>query len=143
MLDSREPPGGDFVAYVERIEREQLERALRPHKLPQLTGGGKFATEEKAQPLSAVEAQRVRDQLKAQSRAGSVPLGPLIGGLIGAGLIAFGLLAEGGTFLVLLGAFLLWHNLRRLRRAAATPPPSQQIEAAFGRGTPRDARRRS
>ena len=39
-----------------------------------------------------------------------------------------------GEFLVLLGAFLLWHNLRRLMGARrAVPPPSRQVEAAFGR----------
>jgi hypothetical protein len=135
MIDTREPENGDFVAYVERIEREQLERAMRPHKLQQLTADGKTAAEDRALPLTAAEAQRVRDRLKAQGKTGSTPLGPLIGAVIGGGLLMFGLIAEGGMFLVLLGAFLLWHNLRRLislRRAV--PPPSKQVEAAFGRG---------
>jgi len=135
MIDTREPENGDFVAYVERIEREQLERAMRPHKLQQLTADGRTAAEERAQPLTAAEAQRVRDRLKAQGKTSSTPFGPLIGAAIGAGLLLFGLMAEGGMFLVLLGAFLLWHNLRRLigmRRAV--PPPSKQVEATFGRG---------
>jgi hypothetical protein len=49
-------------------------------------------------------------------------------------LIAFGLMAEGGIVLVVLGAVLLWHNLRKLRRAAgaANRSPAQQVDRAFG-----------
>jgi len=133
MIDTREPPNGDFVAYVERIEREQLERALRPHKMQQLTADGRTAAEDKPQPLTAAEALKVRDRLKAQGKIGATPVGPVIGLAIGAGLLAFGLLAEGGMILVLLGAFLLWHSLKRLRSTRAVPPPAQQVEAAFGR----------
>lgn len=135
MIDSREPRNGDFVAYVEAIEREQLARAMRPHRLQQISAGGRTTAEEKPQPLTAAEAQRVRDQMKAQGKAAGAPLGPLIGTVLGAALLVFGMLAEGGMFLVLLGAFLLWHNLRRMRAArSAVPPPSQQVDAAFGRG---------
>jgi hypothetical protein len=143
-LDSSEPPNGDFVAYVERIEREQLARAMRPHKLPQLAVGGKVAPDDASRSLSAAEAQRVVDLLKAQGKTGATPVGASIGALLGAGLIAFGLLAEGGMFLVLLGAFLLWRSLGKLRLAArpALAAPAQQVEAAFGRNAPTGAVRR-
>jgi hypothetical protein len=143
-LDSSEPPNGDFVAFVEKIEREQLARAMRPHALPQLQVGGKVAQDDSRRALSAAEAQRVVDLLKAQGKTTGAPLGASIGVLLGAGLIAFGLLAEGGVFLVLLGAFLLWRSLRRLRGAArpALAAPAQQVEAVFGNGTPAGAGRR-
>jgi hypothetical protein len=140
MIDSREPPNGDFVAYVERIEREQLERALRPHKMQQLTADGSTAAVDKPLPLTAAEVLKVRDRLKAQGKTGATPVGPVIGLAIGAGLLAFGLLAEGGMFLVLLGAFLLWHSLKRLRSPHVLAPPSQQVEAAFGRGDRKSGR---
>ncbi len=134
-LDSREPPNGDFVAYVEKIEREQLARAMQPHKLPQLSAGGKVVTETRADgtstALTANEAQRVLQVLSDQRRA---PVGAMIGVFIGAALIVFGLMAEGGIFLVLIGAVLLWHNLRKLRRAgsAINTAAAQRVDQAFG-----------
>jgi hypothetical protein len=144
-LDSSEPPRGDFVAYVEKIEREQLARAMRPHKLPQLSVGGKVAQEETSRALSAAEAQRVVDLLKAQGKTAAPAAGTIIGALLGAGLLAFGLLAEGGTFLALLGAVLLWQSLRKLRSGPrpALAPPAQQVEAVFGRNAPTGASRRN
>ena len=142
MLDAREPPNGDFVAYVEKIEREQLARAMQPHKLAQLPEGGKTSTASSAgggaRALSATDAQRVLQMLKAPGRNGAAaPLGKMIGVVIGAALIAFGLMAEGGIVLVLLGAVLLWHNLRKLRSAAkvAAGSPAQQVDAVFARKT--------
>ena len=77
-------------------------------------------------------AQRVLQQLKAQA-VPARPLGAMIGVVVGAGLLAFGLLAEGGIVLVLLGAALLWHNLRKLERArrAAQASPAQQVGDVF------------
>jgi hypothetical protein len=140
MLDAREPPNGDFVVYVEKIEREQLARAMQPHKLAQLPEGGKASAESSAgsgaRALSATDAQRVLQMLKAPGRNGAAaPLGTMISVVIGAALIAFGLMAEGGIVLVLLGAVLLWHSLRKLRSAAgaAAGSPAQQVDAVFAR----------
>jgi hypothetical protein len=140
VLDPREPPHGDFVAYVEKIEREQLARALQPHRLPHLSAGGKVVTDEApgedGRALSATEAQRLLSALKARGGEGTTPpLGAMVGVVLGAALIAFGLLAEGGFVLAILGAVLLWHNLRKLRRAtaAAAGSPDRQVDRAFGR----------
>ncbi len=139
MLDSREPPRGDFVAYVEKIEREQLARAMQPQQLPHLGADGRVvagdAPGRDARPLSAGEAQRLLQNLQAKGRDGSsAPRGAMIGVVLGAALIAFGLMAEGGMALALLGAVLLWHNLRKLRRAAApaSAAPAQQVDRGFG-----------
>lgn len=137
MLDSREPPHGDFVAYIERIEREQLARALQPHRLQHLTAGGAVASEHgagnKPHALSAAEAQRVPAPSTGR-RNSTAPVGATIGVIIGAALVAFGLLAEGGIVLVVLGAVLLWHSLRKLRRRAdpAQVPLGRQVDQAFG-----------
>ena len=144
MIDSREPPNGDFVAYVEKIEREQLARAMQPHRLQPIPATGKAATGDREPVLSAAEAQRLLHVLKARGKAGGPPLGAMIGLVLGAALIAFGLLAEGGIVLVLLGAVLLWHNLRKMRGGGVfLPSPAQQTEAVFGRGAPDGASKRS
>jgi hypothetical protein len=149
MHDWREPPNGDFVAYVEKIEREQLARAMQPHKLPHLSTSGKVVTEastgENPRALSANEAQRVLQSLRAQAKSGAAPTGAMIGVVLGAGLVAFGLMAEGGLVLVLLGAVLLWHNLRRLHRAwsPAAASPAQQVAAVFAHRGADSGRRRS
>lgn len=149
MLDSREPPHGDFVAFVAKLEREQLARAMQPHKLPHLTVGGKAGAGDKSdnapRSLSAAEAQRVLESLKNKDGR-SVPRGAVIGAIVGGALIAFGLMAEGGAFLVILGAVLLWHNLAKLRRSAATGTPgaaAQQVAQTFGQSTTKPARKRN
>ena len=143
MLDSREPPHGDFVAFVEKIEREQLARAMQPHKLPHLSAGGKVISDDAPGDgegtVAAAEAQRVLQGLKDRAGDGtSPPRGAMIGVFLGAALIAFGLMAEGGVVLVLLGAVLLWHNLRKLRHTlgAVAGSSAQQVDRAFGRKTP-------
>jgi hypothetical protein len=148
MLDSREPPHGDFVAFVEKLEREQLARAMQPHKLPHLTVGGKAATGDKSgnapHSLSAAEAQRVLESLKHKG-GGVAPRGAVVGAIVGGALIAFGLIAEGGAFFVILGAVLLWHNLAKLRRSAASGSPgtaAPQVAQTFGQSTARTARKR-
>jgi len=142
VLDSREPPHGDFVAFVEKIEREQLARAMQPHKLPHLSAGGKVISDDApgdgAGTVAATEAQRVLQGLKDRAGDGtSPPRGAMIGVFLGAALIAFGLMAEGGVVLVLLGAVLLWHNLRKLRHTfgAVAGSSAQQVDRAFGRKT--------
>ncbi len=143
MLDAREPPHGDFVAFVEQIEREQLARALQPHKLPQLVGGKVVAggdRDRESRPLASSEAQRVLQSLQQTSSRAPTDRGPLFGAVIGAALIAFGLIAEGGIILVLVGAVLLWHNLRKLRRSAAVRAAAaavQDINHLFGPSPPR------
>jgi hypothetical protein len=148
MVDAREPPNGDFVAFVEQIEREQLARAMQPHRLPHLTAGGKVVTDDDTdrsqRPLSSTEAQRLLQALKSKGPVGAkLPRGAMIGLFLGAALIAFGLLAEGGMVLVLLGALLLWHNLRRLHRSASATAGSaaQEVERAFGHKAPGATRR--
>ncbi|MCU0765362.1 MAG: hypothetical protein MUF32_05025 [Burkholderiaceae bacterium] len=148
MLDAREPPRGDFVAYVEKIEREQLARAMQPHRLPQPPAGGTDSSEgarrDETRTLSAAEATRLLQTLAAQGK-GAAPAarGAMVGVVLGAALIAFGMLAEGGIVLVIVGALLLWHGMRRLRRAETTAaePARQQVDRAFGQ-TPRSASRR-
>jgi Flp pilus assembly protein TadB len=150
MFDNREPPNGDFVAFVEKIEREQLVRAMQPHRLPHLSTGGKVVTDEdtadKSRTLSATQAQHLLQVLQAKGTHGArAPVAAMIGVFLGAALIAFGLMAEGGIVLVLLGAVLLWHNLRKLRRTAGTGAgsPAEQVERAFGQKAPGTAHKRN
>ncbi len=141
MIDSREPRDGDFVAYVEQIEREQLARALAPHSLSRPSADDAVARSQQSAAgsarLNAAEAQRVLQKLQQAGATGkSSPRGALIGAAIGVALIAFGLLAEGGTVLVLIGIVLLWHSFGKLRAAvratsAARAGAAQQIARGF------------
>lgn len=147
MLDAREPPHGDFVAYVEKIEREQLARAMQPHRLPHLSADGTASSDgsrrDETRTLSAAEARRLLQTLGAQGKAGAPPSrGAMLGIVLGAALIAFGMLAEGGFVLVIVGAVLLWHGLRRLRRAAAPAAGLPGQDRAFAQAA-KDASRRS
>lgn len=152
MIDSREPRDGDFVAYVEQIEREQLARALAPHSLSGPSAADVVARSQQSAAgstrLNAAEAQRVLQKLQQAGATGrSTPRGALIGAAIGVALIAFGLLAEGGTVLVLIGIVLLWHSFGKLRAAvrAATAAPSnaaQQIARGFDAVQPTEGRKR-
>ena len=152
MIDSREPRDGDFVAYVEQIEREQLARALAPHSLSRPSTGDTISGGQKSAAgsarLNAAEAQRVLQKLRQAGATGrSTPRGALIGAAIGVALIAFGLLAEGGTVLVLIGIVLLWHSFGKLRAAvraasAETSNAAQQIARGFDTVQPTEGRKR-
>ena len=149
MLDSREPPRGDFVAYVEKIEREQLVRAMQPHRLAHLAPAGSVVTDgvadDKSSALSTFEAQRLLQAPKTQGKSGAgAPLGAMVGVVIGAALVAFGFMTEGGFFFVILGAALLWHNLRKLRRSTnEAGSPAHQVDRAFGRNPAADSQKRN
>jgi hypothetical protein len=144
MVDTREPPNGDFVAYVEKLERDQLARAMPPHRRQSTAAGGKASdtAESKGRALSAAEAQRIVQALKARTAKDSAPRGALIGLFIGAAAIVFGLATEGGFFFVILGAVLVWHNLRKLLKGAQPATgAAQQVAQAFGQA-PGPARKR-
>ncbi|GIL04831.1 MAG: hypothetical protein BroJett031_13510 [Betaproteobacteria bacterium] len=132
-----EPPNGDFVAYLEDIERRQLADMNRPHALahPSPQGGAQVAA---AKPLSRDEARALIGRLRA--RRGALPLsaGSLLMLIVGALALANALFGDGGILALAIGVALLWRPVRRLigafRTAAATSPgPRDALDAAFGK----------
>lgn len=128
-LPSNEPPGGDFVAYLKAIEREQI-RALKlqgaaaealaaaseivaPHTArtaeparPSRASGRPVAAEPR--PLDRAQAEALQQQLATGGRAGRSLLGGLFMGFLGLVLLLSGLFSDGGWVLAAIGAILLW-----------------------------------
>ena len=127
---NNEPPGGDFVAYLKAIEREQI-RALRlngaaaealaaasellaPHPSraadsprPGARGAAR-PTGAEPRPLDRAQAEALKQQLKAGGRTGSSLVAGLFMGFIGLVLLLSGLFSDGGWALIAIGAILLW-----------------------------------
>lgn len=135
------PKDGDFVAYLEELERHQL-RAAQPSAgatrgsaaspkgavvqagLP--TPTGLTSTTAHAAPAAAIPAAA------ALQIARAVPTGLVI---IGVALVVAGLAFDGGIFLVLIGLVLLAQAVRAVLKAVAnaakadTVSPVQQVTA--------------
>lgn len=109
-IDAREPPGGDFVAYIEQLERAQ---ALR-HAVP-----GTMAAPAKApanptpsQSDSATAAQPLLSRLTAGGQAGP----SLVAILVGVGLVIGGGAMNAGPVPFFLGLAAIMWGTRRLER---------------------------
>ena len=116
-----------------KLDVKILDARLR-ESLPQYATEGAAGLDLRA----CIDAPLVLQMLKTHGKDGSsAPLGAMVGVVLGAALIAFGLLAEGGFVLTILGAVLLWHNLRKLRRASGSvaASPKLQVDRAFGQKT--------
>ena len=118
------PKNGDFVAYIEELERRQQ---LRSHQSQ--TGaatGTEFAAgqEKPRTPMSAKSATPAPLALSVP-KVPSASVGVI---LIGVVLVIAGALLQGGIFLIAFGIFLLWQALRSMIRDArdATRPNRSQ-----------------
>jgi hypothetical protein len=137
-----EPPDGDFVAYLEDIERRQLAAMNQPHALahPSPQGGAQVAA---AKPLSRNEARALVERLRVSRAALPLSAGSLLMMIVGALALANALFGDGGIIAFAIGVALLWGPIRRLIAAAralapSAPRPQDALEAAFGKKkTPR------
>jgi hypothetical protein len=128
-----EPKDGDFVAYLAQIEQRQLAALpTRPAHVPHgLTTPHSPRAEDKENwteraPLSASEAERVRQQLTldAGQRKGLVAAAFLA--LFGLIFTVQGLVGDGGIIALLIGAFLLWRAWAALRKALRAMSTAQR-----------------
>lgn len=132
-----EPPDGDFVAYLEVIERRQLAEMKRPHALahPSPQGGAQVAA---AKPLSRNEARALVERPRVSRAALPLSAGALLMMIVGALAVANALFGDGGIIAFAIGAALLWRPLRRLIAAAralapSVPRPQDALAATFGK----------
>ncbi len=131
-----EPPNGDFVAYLEAIERRQLAEMSRPHALahpPPDTG---------AATTQSRGAARAPAGTRSGGTAGPPSTASLLMLIAGALALASALFGDGGIIAFVIGVALLWHPVRRiigaLRAAAVTAPrPRQAVDAVFGKNPSR------
>jgi hypothetical protein len=131
-----EPPNGDFVAYVEAIERRQLAEMSRPHALAHPSPSTGAAT---TQPRDAV-----RTATGARAGRTTRPLSAGLALMLTAGALALAnaLFGDGGVVAFAIGVALLWQPVRRMieavRAAAFTAPqPRDAVDAAFGKNPSR------
>jgi hypothetical protein len=137
--ESQEPPDGDFVAYLEAIERRQLAALRLQHTLPSpgatMAGGVQEPNaEQPALSRAEAEAQRRRLQQPTTSRSAAhaaLPAAIVVALIVGAVLLFSGLFSDGGPFLFVIGVALLVYGVRRLlqfRRGVPDRARSQAME---------------
>lgn len=72
-LDAREPPGGDFVAYIEQLERAQVARQAVPGTMVAPPGAAARLTASQAEAAAAALLQTPGPPGQARSHAQSAP----------------------------------------------------------------------
>jgi len=132
-----EPPDGDFVAYVERLQREALARHVASHArpgsptaalpataptphLPRQAGG---ATRPESRPaLGAEEARELLARLKVSSSLRPGEVAGMIAIALGVMLILATLGGGGGPFGFFIGIALVVWGAKRLESRTKKPP---------------------
>ena len=140
MIDTQEPKNGDFIAYIEQLQKESAARLLGSthHLVTQLdknlpAGGNKsdhfFAGRKPADLRSAAQLQATLAQVVAVPSIGAlfrsaVPI------LIGALLALYWLVASISIVTLAIGIALIFWGVRMFRQALRqlTPPESKQAQ---------------
>jgi hypothetical protein len=132
----QEPKDGDFVAYIETLQRESAARLAQQHIVVDLafgTKGDTTAFEDKAasagapatgQPAGFIRRDRDSKLVKA-----------IVSGVVGVALL-LAWLTRGGVFPLVVGVALLAYALPRLIRALRETPTvgnKAMVDVVFGR----------
>jgi len=145
MPASNEPRNGDFVAYLEQLQRESAARLLAQTKSPlvQLPAGTARHDHPAAAPAEPAAMPRLQvDELLARlasQRASTARVGPTLGVVFGAALLLYWIAAGSTPLTLLIGIGLVVWSIRRLRqagieRAAASRAKSEAIVShVFGK----------
>lgn len=138
----QEPRNGDFVAYIETLQRESAARLARPHG-PVLDGGeqggraGHFFEQkgEPAKPVAIEQAPKPLTRRDADAKA----VKAIVAGVVGA-VVLMTALGSGSPFAFALAAILLLFAVPRLLavfKGRAQPPANRAaVEQVFGRSAP-------
>lgn len=130
MPASNEPRNGDFVAYLEQLQRESAARVLAQSKPPmvQHPEGGARLDHSGASPAEATALTRLQaDELLARlasHRASAALIGPAIGVVFGAALLLYWIVGRVSLVTLLIGVGLMVWSIRRLLSAARGRPVS-------------------
>jgi hypothetical protein len=128
-----EPPNGDFVAYLEDIERRQMLAMSRAHRMPLVAPGttGKRRSVQAPTPVPGEQSSAAGAAPSPLSLpVGASPatfVGALGLALIGLIFLLSGLTGETSTVLAIVGAVLLWQAWKRLRGIFDQTTPSQPV----------------
>jgi len=116
-----EPAGGDFVAFLEQLQKRQLRALAAPHRpvAPANVKKSALSSGEVHKPLTQGEADALLRQLEAEDAAKrKLPgLFALLMGAIGVVALAFGAIDGFNLVLIVVGAWLLLRAGRSVVRA--------------------------
>lgn len=135
----REPAGGDFVAYLDQLERQQLAHlaAAQPRLANALTAAGHRSRDMRAKTLTAAEHDTLLAPLDAAKRTiGNFGTGQIVAAVIGLVLLLTTLVGEGSVVTFLIGMALLWGPVQRVLRGyrVSAPAPNRAlIDTRFGK----------
>ena len=140
MLDTHEPKNGDFIAYIEQLQKESAARLLvsTQHLVTQLDkappGGANksdhfFAGRKPADLRSAAQLQATLAQVVAVPSLAGL-FASMLPILIGAFLMLYWLVASASFVLLLIGiALIVWGSRLFERARRRLSPPSKQTQA--------------
>jgi hypothetical protein len=152
MSSSQEPPNGDFVAYLEVLERQSAARILARSQVPMAelphaqgrAAAGRFseaATEKTAPVLDRQQAKELLARLTKTGRASSQATPAAIAFVVGLVLLLFWFIADGGVVPFLIGIGLIAWSVSRLRGlgrgANRDGHEREQIAQSFGNKPPK------
>ena len=139
MIDTHEPKNGDFIAYIEQLQRESAARLLAStqHLVTQLdktppAGGNKadhfFAGRKPADLRSAAQLQATLTQVAAVPAIGPLFISafPI---LIGALLALYWLVVSASIVPLVIGIALIFWGVRLFKRALRRPSPHESKPA--------------
>jgi hypothetical protein len=123
-----EPKDGDFVAYLEQIEKRQLaalpERVRQHLMLDATHAPGTKAADRAAEANTAAGADAVLPHFAAGAEQRKRLVRAALFALFGLFLTVYALLGDGGILALLIGLVLLWRAAVSLRRAMSISRPA-------------------
>jgi hypothetical protein len=124
----QEPRDGDFVAYLEALERRQLAALRIEHRLPASTNeDAEIVTEvTESAPPKPGDTGAVMHRPQHQVRAPALPTGAVVALVVGAVLLISALFSDGGVVPFVIGLLLLVHGARRLARLRRVDSDARQ-----------------
>ena len=145
MIDTQEPKNGDFIAYIEQLQKESAARLLGSthHLVTQLdknlpAGGNKsdhfFAGRKPADLRSAAQLQATLAQVAAVPSIGALFMSA-IPIMIGALLALYWVAASASIVTLVIGIALIFWGVRVFQRAIRrlTPHDSKQSQALISK----------
>lgn len=135
----REPADGDYVAYLEMLERHKLAQLSRGHPMlaASMSATPSHPGKTPAKSSTAADFDALLAQFEtARSKVGKFGIGQVVAVVVGVVLLLVTLVGEGSVVTFLIGIGLLWGPIRRLRSLWRELSPASNrtmIDTTFGK----------
>lgn len=136
----REPPNGDYVSYLDMLERRQLAQLGRAHAAQPISPAAsktQHASPALVTKPAAAEIDALMERLDAvKASVGRWGTAQIVAAVIGAVLVLMTVVGEGSVVTLLIGIGLLWTPARRLLRLVRELDPRTNralIDNRFGK----------